>query len=143
MADRGLTASELHDLFLEAAVTERWLPAAKQRARTTWWPEMQAEWLSYADEETRIRLTPSANQVDRYHLAISLSSDLADKDRKLVWAVAFSAAGRSRGPQWRKLGKMMGIDRRTVELRYTTALVELSLRLRRSRAEATVGLTQG
>jgi hypothetical protein len=54
------------------------LPAARQKARTTWWPEMRAEWLSYADEETRIRMTPSAEQVDCYYLAISLSADLAD-----------------------------------------------------------------
>ena len=126
MADRGLTVIELHDLFLEAAVTERWLPAAKQKARTTWWPEMRAEWLSYADEETQIRLTPSADQVDRYFLAIQLSSFLADTERKLVWAVALSASKRSRGPRWKKLGKMMGLDPRTVESRYTTALVKLS-----------------
>ena len=112
-------------------MTERWLPAARQKARTTWWPEMRAEWLSYADEETRIRMTPSAEQVDCYYLAISLSADLADQERKLVWAVAFSAARRSRGPQWRKLGRMMGLYPRTVESRYTTALVELSLRIRR------------
>ena len=130
MNDRW-TAVDLHDLFLEAAETERWLPSAKQKARTTWWPEMQAEWLSYADEETRVRLTPTADQIDRYYLAITLSADLAGSDRKLVWAVAFSAARRSRGPQWRKLGKLMGIDRRTVEARYAKALVVVSLRLRR------------
>ena len=124
------TATDLHDLFLEAAVIERWLPAERQQARTTWWPTMQAEWLSYADSETRVRLTPSSRQVDRYHLAIEFSTFLADIDRKLVWAVAFSASRRIRGPQWRKLGRMMGLDRRTVESRYTTALVELSRRIR-------------
>ena len=125
------TATDLHDLFIEAATTERWLPAAKQRARLTWWPEMQAEWLSYADETTRVKLTPSAKQIDRYHLAIEFSSLLEDRERKLVWAVAFSAARRSRGPQWKKLGRMMGLDRRTVESRYTNALVALSLQIKR------------
>ncbi len=126
-----LSAADLHDLFVEAATTERWLPAQKQRARLTWWPEMQAEWLSYADPTTKVRLTPTAEQIDRYHMAIELSSYLEDRDRRLVWAVAFSAARRSRGPQWKKLGRMMGIDRRTVESRYVTALVELGLRIKR------------
>lgn len=124
-----MNALDLHELFLEAATTERWLPAAKQKARTTWWPEMQAEWLSYADPETRVRLTPTSQQIDRYHLAIEYSSLLADRERKLVWAVAFSASRRSRGPRWRRLGKLMGLDPKTVKSRYETALVELSRRL--------------
>jgi hypothetical protein len=135
MTDRW-TAVDLHDLFLEAAETERWMPSAKQRVRTTWWPDVQAEWLSYADPETRIRLTPTASQVDRYDLAIDLSAHLEDTDRKLVWAVAFSGARRSRGPQWGKLGRMMGLDRRTVWARYVRALMELSLRLQASGAGA-------
>ncbi len=120
----------LHELFFEAVMTERWMPAAKQTARTTFWPEMQAEWLSYADPETRIRLTPTTKQVDRYHLAIEFSGHMDEADRKLVWAVAHSAAQRSRGPRWARLARMLGIDPRTVQGRYTAALLRLSLALK-------------
>jgi hypothetical protein len=124
------TAPELHDLFLEAAETERWLPSDKQRSRTSWWPAMQAEWLAYADPTTTVRLTPSAKQLDRYYLAIALSARLNNEDRRLIWAVAFSAVQRARGPQWKRIGKLMGIDRRTVNTRYLNAIVSLSLMLR-------------
>ena len=123
-------AVALHDLFLEAVMTERWMPRALQTPKTGYWPEMQAEWLSYADPETRVRLTPTSKQVDRYHQAIEFSSKLSTADRKLVWAVAYSAAQRARGPRWSRLAKLMGIDRRTVEARYANALVTLALALR-------------
>ena len=124
------TAPELHDLFLEAAETEQWLPSERQRSRMSWWPTMQAEWLSYADPTTTVRLTPTSEQVDRYYLAIAFSADLNSSDRRLVWAVAFSAVRRTRGPQWARIGKMLGIDRRTVNTRYLNAIVSLSLMLR-------------
>ena len=91
---------------------------------------MQAEWLSYADPTTTVRLTPNSEQVDRYYLAIALSARLSNDDRRLVWAVAFSAARRTRGPQWARIGKLMGIDRRTVNTRYMNAIVRLALKLR-------------
>ena len=67
-----LSAADLHDLFVEAATTERWLPAQKQRARLTWWPEMQAEWLSYADPTTIFEITlllfvGAINQIPLHH----------------------------------------------------------------------------
>lgn len=130
------SAVDLHDLFLEAAETERWLPTTHQGTRTTWWPTVPAVIAevprSSADSTAEVVLTPTPEQVDRYHLAISLSSDLADDDRRLVWAVAFSAVRRARGPQWRRLGRMMQLDRRTVESRYVAALVKLSLRIRKA-----------
>ena len=123
------TAVDLHDLFTEAIQTERMMPAVKQRARVTWWPDVQAEWLAYADPETQVRLTPTAEQIDRYDLAIWFAGLMEDDERRLVWAVILSGARRARGPRWTKLGKLMGIDRRTVERRYVHALVTLSLRI--------------
>lgn len=132
MTPKHLAAADLHDLFLEAANTERWLPADKQRSRITWWPAMRSEWLSYAPEKTSIRLTPSAAEVDRYYLAIQLSARLSDEDRRLVWAVAFSAVGRQRGPRWTRIARMLLIDRRTVRNRYMHAVVTLAMNLRDS-----------
>lgn len=125
-----LTAAELHDLFLEAATTERWLPAGRQRSRLTWWPTMQSEWLAYADPATTVRLTPSAAQVDRYYAAIALSAQLCIEDRRLVWAVAFSAVERARGPAWSRLAKILHLHRQTVRDRYMRAVVSLAMKLR-------------
>jgi hypothetical protein len=124
-----MTVDELHDLFTEAAQTERWLPRAIKRAATTWWPDVQAEWLSYADADTKVRLTPSAEQIDRYEMAIELSLIIDDDDRRLVWAVAHSSVGRGRGPRWAKIGRLLGIERRTLKARYLSALARLSWRL--------------
>ncbi len=92
-----MTPTELHDLFMEAAETEAMLPTAKQRAKLSWWPDMQPEWLAYADPDTQVKLTPSTEQVTRYELAIELSRNLDDEERRLVWAVAFSGVRRRGG----------------------------------------------
>ena len=117
-----MTPTELHDLFVEAAATEIMLPPAKQRARLAWWPDVQPEWLSYADPDTRVRLTPTTQQGSRYEQAIDLSRSLEEHERRLVWAVAFSAARRGRGPNWTKLGKIFALDKRTVASRYRAVL---------------------
>ena len=128
MISSMMTADDLHDLFLEAAQTEAWMPAAKQQARASFWPEMQAEWLSYADPETRVRLTPTSQQVDRYNLAMKLSLILEDKDRRLIWAVAYSAVNRSK-PHYARIARQRHVDRRTIKRQYMAALVNLSQRL--------------
>lgn len=117
-----MTPTELHDLFMEAAETEAMLPTAKQRAKLSWWPDMQPEWLAYADPDTQVKLTPSTEQVTRYELAIELSRNLDDEERRLVWAVAFSGVRRSRGPAWSKVGKVLKMDARTVKSRYREVL---------------------
>ncbi len=116
---------ELHRLLVEAAVTERRLPRAMAKVTTTYWPDYKAEWLSYADETTRVRLQATTQQVTRYERAIVIVGLLPAGSRRLVWAVAFSAAGRHRGPAWSKIGRMLGIDRRLVRRKYEAALLDL------------------
>ena len=124
------SAGDLHDLFMEAANTEQWMPVVRQQVGQTWWPEMQSEWLAYADTDATIRLTPSSLQIDRYYLAIQIALSLKRPDRELVWAVAFSAVRRSRGPQWKAIAKHLHLDRRTVRNRYMAIIVNLSMALR-------------
>jgi hypothetical protein len=119
----------LHKLLIEAAETERRLPRAMRRVTTTYWPDTKAEWLSYADEHTRVRLQATTEQVTRYERAIRIVPLLPADQRRLVWAVAFSAADRQRGPAWSKLGRMLGMDRRRVKRDYEAALRDLLARL--------------
>jgi len=118
---------------MEAATTEQWLPVVRQTIRQTWWPDMTSEWLAYADTDATVRLTPSSLQIDRYHLAIQLALSLKRPDRELVWAVAFSAVRRSRGPKWKAIAKQLHMDRRTVRNRYV-AVIDLAISLRSARS---------
>ena len=47
------------------------------------------------------------------------------EDRRLVWAVAHSAAFRERGPKWSKLAKLVHTHRETVKRRYEKALLDV------------------
>lgn len=73
-----------------------------------------------------VRLTPTAPQVDRYWQAVELGLLLTDEERELLWAVAFSARSRQRGPRWSHLAKRRHCDRRTVKRRYLRAIVRLA-----------------
>ena len=115
----------LHRLFVEAAQTESKLPAAIRKSTTTYWPDYKAEWLSYADETTRVRLQATTQQVSRYERAIELAGLLQAEQRRIVWACAFSSARRHRGPAWTKIGRLLGIDRRRVRQQYEAALLDL------------------
>jgi hypothetical protein len=53
-----------------------------------------------------------------------------EADRRLIWAVAHSAAFRDRGAKWTKIAKILGLnDPRIVKRRYQDALVRLYYKL--------------
>ena len=117
----------LHEMLIEAAETERRLPAALPRYQGSYWPVRQPEWLSYADETTELTLGPATSeQVTRYDIiAKQLLNVPSVDDRRLLWAVAHAGAFRSRGPSWVKVGKYLHCDRRTAKRRYEGALINL------------------
>jgi len=126
-----LDVSELNDLFIEAAETDRRLPPAIKKQKMSSWVEYLPSWQGYnrAPQKTSLaKATPT--QVTRYELAITLAIKLNEADRKLVWAVAHSAAFRLRGAQWTKIARILGYKdnysgRRIVKRLYETALVKL------------------
>ena len=123
---REVSTIEFHWLLLEAAETERRLPKAFRPAHITYWPDIQAEWLAYADKETTTRLArATAKQIDDYAFVsdVVLNAPL-DANRKLMWGVAHSAAFRERGPNWTNLSKILNCARRTVKSNYEAALHE-------------------
>ena len=127
-----LNMSELDDLFMEAAETERKLPAAIRKQKMSSWPEYVQEWSGYgwhAFEVPIIKATPE--QITRYETALELGITMMDTDdRRIVWAVAHSAAFRERGPAWTKIARILGLnDPRIVKRRYKDALVRLYYRL--------------
>lgn len=117
---------ELHDWLIEAAETERRLPAALPRYRGSWWPEVLTDWMSYADETTTVRLGPATSeQVTRYDTIAEQLLEQHVDDRRLLWATAHSGAFRKRGPSWVKVAKYLHCNRRTAKRRYEAALIGL------------------
>ena len=127
-----LTIAELDELFMEAAETERKLPAAMRKQKMASWPDYVTEWSGYGYSSmgvTRLKATPE--QITRLDLAVTLGLTKMDtEDRQLMWAVCHSAAFRERGPKWTKLAKILGLhDPRIVKRRYKDVLVNLYYRL--------------
>jgi len=128
---RKRNVGELDELFLEAAETERKLPAAVIRRKTTSWPDYVRGWSSYGYsvfEAPRLKATP--DQITRYDEAFRIAVEMLDEDdRRLVWAVAHSAAYRDRGPRWSTIARILGLnDPRIVKRRYKDALIRLFYR---------------
>jgi len=118
--------AQLNDLFFEAAETERKLPAAIRKQKMCSWPDYPQSWKAYGYSEFEPglpRATPK--QVDDFDRALSLGIKHMDADdRKLVWAVAHSAAFRERGAKWDKIARMQGLrDGRQIKRRYMDALI--------------------
>jgi len=118
--------AQLNDLFFEAAETERKLPAAIRKQKMCSWPDYPQSWKAYgySDFEPGLpRATPK--QVDDFDRALSLGIKHMDADdRRLVWAVAHSAAFRERGAKWDKIARMQGLrDGRQIKRRYMDALI--------------------
>lgn len=88
------------------------------------------EWLSFADLDGSERLAPATSSaVDDYDFAIRIVlSQPDDNFRRLLWAAAHSAAFRTRGIAWRKLGKLRRCDPRRVKADYEKALLHTVLR---------------
>ena len=118
--------SQLDDVFLEAAETERKLPAAIRKQKMSGWPDYPQSWKAYGYNEFQVRLPKATpQQVDNFDRALVLGIRHMDADdRKLVWAVAHSAAFRERGAKWDQIARMRGLrDGRQIKRRYMDALI--------------------
>lgn len=127
-----MSMTELDSFFLRAAETERKLPKAFRRQKLASWPEYKQEWSAYGWEDYVAPLSKaSPADVTCFEQALVLGIKYMDEDdRRLVWAVAHSAAFRERGPKWTQLGKLMGNrDPRAVKRMYYDCLVRLYYKL--------------
>lgn len=120
--------AQLDQLLMEAAETERKMPAALRKQRMCAWPDYPRDAMAYgynAFQAPILKATPE--QITRYDAALELViTRLDEQDRRLVWAVAHSAAFRQRGPAWSKLARILGLhDPRVVKRKYKDVLVRL------------------
>ena len=111
---------------MEAAETERKLPAAIRKQKMSGWPDYPQSWKAYGYNEFQVRLPKATpQQVDNFDRALVLGIKHMDADdRKLVWAVAHSAAFRERGAKWHQIARMRGLqDGRQIKRQYMDALI--------------------
>ena len=122
------TVDALHSLFLEAAETDRRLPPAIRKQKMAAWPDVINDWHGYGWTQIgETVLRPTSKQISDYDKALELTVSMPEADRKLVWAVAHSAAFKARGAPWTRLARMLqlGTDGRVVKRRYMDALIRL------------------
>ena len=127
-----MNVDELHSLFVSAAETDRRLPAAIRKQKMAAWPDVINDWHGYGWTQLgETVLRPTSKQIDDYDKALGLVVQMPEPDRRLVWAVASSAAFRRRGAPWTRLARLlrMGDDGRVVKRNYMDALVRLHYRL--------------
>jgi hypothetical protein len=95
------------------------------------WVDYVKDWNSYGwDGKSEMRLSATNAEIDRYDKIADYLALMEEKDRKLVWAVAHSAAYRDRGVQWSKLARILRLnDPRIVKRRYQDALIKLYYKL--------------
>jgi hypothetical protein len=106
-------------MFFEAAETERRLPPAYRKNFSVAWPDYPDEKVAYGYTDVVERLLPATTKdIEHYNIAMKLIFLMREDDRKLVWAVAHSAAFRLRGPRWRVLSRVMGIAPATAKRRF-------------------------
>ena len=119
--------NELHSLFLEAAETDRRLPAAVRKAKLSAWPDYPLDWHGYGwTQQGEVILRPTSEQISDMDWIVERVIKLDQDDRRIIWAAAHSAAFRQRGPQWTRIKKILGLsDPRIVKRRYQDALVKL------------------
>jgi hypothetical protein len=123
---------ELDEWLIEAAETERRLPPAIRKQKLASWPEFKTDWLAYKD--VYIPSLPKATtiQVTRYEILLDLLLDqCSPEERKLLWAVAHTAAFRQRGAKWSLLARKFHKDRRTVKRDYFDALIRLHYKMKK------------
>ena len=114
-----------NELCFDEAEPERKRPAAMRKQKMCSGPEYPQSWKAYGYSEFQLglpRATPK--QVDDFDKALSLGIKHMDADdRRLVWAVAHSAAFRERGAKWHQIARMSGLrDGRQIKRRYMDAL---------------------
>ena len=117
----------LASFFFEAADTERRLPSARRQSVNCCWPDYADDpsvAFGYNDTVTRLaKASPGA--ITRYDQALELCLLLDVDERRVIWASAHSAVRRQRGPTWRAIGKLLGMQAATVKRRFESAILSL------------------
>jgi hypothetical protein len=120
-----ITVYDLIHLFEEAARTDRRLPSAFRKTRTTSWLDYRQEKMyKHSYHKTEFKIVPTALQVDRWWVASELLR-LIVKDidtKKIIWL-------RAKKIPFTQLGRAFGMSRHKVKKVWEEELIYLRLYL--------------
>lgn len=120
----------LVDFVYKTATTERKLLGVLRKNYKAAWPDYPSEWSAYGYTDVKLGLGPaSSEEIDDFDLIFPAIIELEEKYRQIIWAVAHSAVRGSRGAQWSRLARMLGVHRTTVKQRFERAILELWYKL--------------
>jgi hypothetical protein len=123
---KALTPREIEDRFEEAAITLRRLPnptGSGPRGYGQSWPDyVQEAQHAYGYTEVRIRIVPSAAEIQRMDECIEWLRWLDPDDAKIVWL-------RAEGKRWRQVCIYVGCVRQTAWRRWAAALLTVAKHL--------------
>lgn len=126
------TIPELVDFVYKTATTERKLMGVLRKNYKAAWPDYPSEWSAYGYTDVKLGLGPATSEeIDDFDLIFPAIIELEEKYRQIIWAVAHSAVKGSRGAQWSRLGRMLGVHPATVKKRFERAIVELWYKLKK------------
>lgn len=119
----AVTPREVEDQMEEAARTLRRLPnplGSGARGYGSSWPEYVREAKdAYGYHESRMRVVPSAAQIDRMEAALQWLRYLSPEDARIVWM-------RAEGARWKAVCIQAGCTRQTAWRRWAAALQTIS-----------------
>lgn len=131
-----LTVVEIEDRLEEAALTLRRLPAKDgPREYGSSWPDVvRSRFTAYGFEEARMRVVPSAAQIQRMEEAIDWLRLLErPEDRHIVWM-------RAENYRWRPICSRVGFSRAHAWRRWSAALLTIQKRLANPAARRETGM---
>lgn len=122
----------LVDFVYRTATTERKLMGVLRKNYKTAWPDYPDTWSAYGYTDVKLGLGPATSEeIDDFDLLFPAIIELEEQYRQIIWAVAHSAVKGSRGAQWSKLGRMLGVHPMTVRKRFERAIMELWYKLKK------------
>lgn len=125
-----LTPSDIEDRMEDAARTLRRLPdppGSGPKGYGSSWPDyVRSRFTAYGADEARIKVVPSAADIQQMEECLIWLSWLSPDDAKIVWL-------RAEGYRWKQIGHQVGVVRQTAWRRWSAALITISKRLQKQR----------
>lgn len=124
----ALTVDEIEERLEEAALTLKRMPVQDgPKGYGSSWPDVvRSRFTAYGFEEARMRVIPSAQEIQRMEDAIDWLRLLDDPDdRHIVWM-------RAEQHRWRAICNRVGLSRSQAWCCWTAALITLERRLKRA-----------
>ena len=122
---------DIVNLYEEAARTDRRLPPAYVKQKTTAWVDYRQEKMyQHSYHKTELKIVPSPRQVERWWIASELLRIFIDECdmRKLIWA-------RAKKIPFTKLGRIFGYSRHKIKQKWLEEVAFLRLCLQQAQTD--------